>query len=372
MSPPRFRTLRPLAALALALAGVTLAPSSVAADEPDVRASVVQSGLVNPWDVAFAPDGRMFVTERPGRIRVYRSAAPGAALLRTFRVPDVRAQGEAGLMGLALDPAFASNGYLYVCASRTQQQAWVNQLLRYRVSSTSAFTFDRYVIRDGMTAASIHDGCALEFGRDGKLYVSMGDAADDAAAQNPNVLNGKILRVNGNGSVPTDNPIMPGATRRTAVFSMGHRNPQGIAIHPVNGRRYAAEHGPEYDDEVNLLIPGGNYGWPAMTGPAAVAGFRDPCWASGRPTIATSGAAFARTANWGDFRNQLFVTTLKDQDVRRMSVTADGRTCTQEGGLFNGTFGRLRAIVSGASGYLFVTTSNGSNDRVIRLVPVLP
>ena len=185
MSPPRSRALRPLAALVLALAAVTVAPTPVAAAEPDVRASVVQSGLVNPWDIAFAPDGRMFVTERPGRIRVFRSGAPRAALLRTFTIPSVRAEGEAGAMGLALDPGFASNGYLYVCASRSDNGSWLNQVLRYRVSPGSSFAFDRYVIRAGMRASTNHNGCALEFGRDGKLYVAMGDATSGQRRAGP-------------------------------------------------------------------------------------------------------------------------------------------------------------------------------------------
>ena len=372
MAPRRRRPARLLTIIVLVIGALAGATGPAAAAVPAIRTTVVQTGLVNPWDIAFAPDGRMFVTERPGRIRVYASGAPRAALLRTFTIPSMRAEGESGALGLALDPAFASNGYLYVCASRTDGGAWRNQVLRYRVTSGSSFTFNRYVVRNGMRAAVVHNGCALEFGRDGKLYVSMGDAARSEDAQDPARLNGKILRLNGDGTIPADNPVLPGAGGPTAVFSLGHRNPQGIAIHPVNGRKYAAEHGPDEEDELNLLIGGGNYGWPIHRGPAAQAGFRDPCWSSGRPTIATSGTAFTRTANWGDFRNQLFVTTLKDQDIRRFTIAADGRTCTERAVLLNGTFGRLRAIVSGPSGYLFVSTSNGSGDRILRLVPVLP
>jgi len=249
-----------LAIVALTICAQAGSAGPVFAASPSVRVSVVQSGLVHPWDIAFAPDGRMFVTERPGRIRVYASGAPRASLLRTFTIPSVRAEGEAGAMGLALDPAFASNGYFYVCASRTDDGAWRNQVLRYRVSAGSSFTFNRYVIRTGMRAARFHNGCALEFGRDGKLSVTMGDATVAEDAQDPGRFNGKILRLNADGTIPADNPILPGAAARTAVFSLGHRNPQGIAIHPVNGRRYAAEHGPDEEDELNLLIGGSNYG----------------------------------------------------------------------------------------------------------------
>ena len=360
-----------LTAALLTVTALAIAATPALAAVPSLRATIVQRNLEHPWDIAFAPDGRMFVTERAGRIRVFASGAPGAALRRTFTIPGVRARGEAGAMGLALDPRFASNGFLYVCVSRTDRGRWLNQVLRYRVSRGSSFRFDRYVIRTGMRASANHNGCALEFARDGKLYVAMGDAERPDDAQDPSSLNGKILRLNPDGSIPADNPVVAGATVRTAVYSAGHRNPQGIAVQASTGRTYAAEHGPDEHDEVNLLVSGGNYGWPQLRGPEGQAGFRDPCWSSGRPTIATSGAAFTRTANWGDFRHQLFVTTLKEQDLRRFTLRADGRTCRQAEVHFDGTFGRLRAITSGPSGHLFVSTSNGSNDRIIRIAPAL-
>jgi glucose/arabinose dehydrogenase len=363
---PRFA----IAGLVLAALSGPLVPAAAAA-APTLSARTVQSGLVHPWDVAFAPNGRMYVTERPGRIRVFASGAVGAARLKTFTVPSVRAEGESGLMGIALHPSFASNGFLYVCASRMDEGQWRNQVLRYRVSGTT-FTFSRYIIRRGMRAAAIHDGCRIRFGPDGKLYVTMGDAAVSSRAQNPTALNGKVLRVNADGTIPSDNPIMPGATRRTAVYSMGHRNPQGIAFHPVTNRRYISEHGPDVNDEINLIVARGNYGWPNVTGSDGVGGFRDPCWASGSSTIAISGAAFTRTANWGSFRNQLFAVTLKEQDLRRYSISSDGRTAVQRAIYFDDRWGRLRGITSGPGGFLFLTTSNGSNDRIIRVRPSLP
>ena len=369
------RIRRPLSRLALAgcllgtLAGPLASPAAAAA--PTLSARAIQTGLVHPWDVAFAPNGRMYVTERPGRIRIFASTAVGATRLRTFTVPNVRAEGEAGLMGIVLHPRFATNGYLYVCASRMDEGEWRNQVLRYRVSGTT-LTFSRYIVRRGMRAAHIHNGCRLRFGADGKLYITMGDAGDSSRAQNPTTLNGKVLRVNSDGSIPTDNPIMPGASRRTAVFTMGHRNPQGIDVHPPTGRRFITEHGPTVNDEINLLLPGRNYGWPTVTGSDGAGGFRDPCWASGGSTIAISGAAFPRTAGWGSFRYQLFAVTLKEKDLRRYSISLDGSTAIQRAIYYNERWGRLRGITAGPGGYLYVTTSNGSNDRIIRIRPVLP
>ncbi len=362
----------------LTLAGLTIAALSgplvpaASAAAPRLSARAVQSGLVHPWDVAFGPNGRMYVTERPGRINIFASGAVGAARLRTFTVPNMRAEGEAGLMGIALHPSFASNGFLYVCASRMDEGEWRNQVLRYRVSGTT-LTFSRFIVRRGMRAAQVHNGCRIRFGPDGKLYVTMGDAGTGSRAQDPASLNGKVLRLNANGTIPTDNPIMPGATQRTAVFSMGHRNPQGIGFHPTTNRRYLTEHGPDVDDEINMIISRGNYGWPNVTGSDGPGvGFRDPAWASGVGTIAISGAAFTRTANWSSFRNQLFAVTLKEQDLRRYSISRDGRTAVQRAIYFDGRWGRLRGVTVGPGGLLYLTTSNGSNDRIIRVRPVLP
>ncbi|HYI67820.1 MAG TPA: PQQ-dependent sugar dehydrogenase, partial [Candidatus Limnocylindrales bacterium] len=172
-----------------------LLPQAALAAAPTLTTAVVKSGLAYPWDVGFLPDGKMVVTERPGRIRVYASGSPGAALVRTVTVPSVRAEGESGLMGLAVDVDFASNGYVYVCASRqyTGSGGWRNEVLRYRVSAAGAWSAPTRIL-GGMLANTIHNGCALEMANDGRLWVSMGDANNWNLAQNRSSLNGKILR----------------------------------------------------------------------------------------------------------------------------------------------------------------------------------
>lgn len=354
-------------------AGVVPQPARAAA--PSLTATTIASGLVIPWDIAFAPDGQMFVTERPGRVRVYSSGAVGAKLLRTITVPSVRAEGESGLMGIAVDIDYASNRYVYLCASRQVSGSWLNQVLRYRVSSTGSWG-GLTVLLSGMQASSIHNGCALEMDRFGKLWVSMGDAGNASLAQNRNSLNGKVLRINRNGSVPSDNPVIDGT--RNAVYSLGHRNVQGLAIRPGSGTVYAVEHGPDVNDEVNLLVPGGNFGWPCYTGASnshVTAGcgpasdYRAPLWQSGGSTLATSGGAFVGGAQWADWKGQLFVSTLKESDVRRFSINDAGTALGGPATLFNSSWGRLRAMVAGPGDQLYVTTSNGSNDRVIRISP---
>jgi glucose/arabinose dehydrogenase len=342
---------------------VPLPPGSV----PRLTATVIRSGLAIPWDLAFAPDGRMFVTERVGNILIYASAAPNAAqLANVFPVANVNASGESGLMSIELDPAFASNNLLYVCVSVNDGGQWLNQVLRYRMNG-NAPVFDGYVIRSGMRANSNHDGCRIRFGPDGKLWVTMGDAGNTANAQNPNVLNGKVLRVNSDGTIPADNPIMPGASARTAVYTMGNRNPQGLTFEPGTGRPIEIEHGDDTDDEINILRAGANYGYPVCRGPCGDPRFVDPAWTSGNVTLATSGADFARGVQWGAYDGSLFVAQLKESDLRRFTVA--GALATQRDVFFDQTYGRIRTVRLGPDGSLYLTTSNGSADRVIRITP---
>jgi len=334
---------------------------------PSLTATVVRSGLAIPWDLAFAPDGRMFVTERVGNILIYASAAPNAAqLANVFPVANINASGESGLMGIELDPAFASNNLLYVCVSVNDGGQWLNQVLRYRMNGNTP-VFDGYVIRSGMRANSNHDGCRIRFGPDGKLWVTMGDAGNTANGQNPNVLNGKVLRVNGDGTIPADNPVMPGAAARTAVYTMGNRNPQGLTFEPGTGRAIEVEHGDDTDDEINILRAGANYGYPVCRGPCADPRFVNPAWTSGNVTLATSGADFARGVQWGAYDGSLFVGQLKESDLRRFTLSGD--VATQRDVFFNGTYGRIRTVRQGPDGSLYVTTSDGSGDRVIRITP---
>ena len=349
-----------------------LLPQAALAAAPTLSTSVVKSGLVYPWDIGFLPDGQMLVTERPGRVRVYASGSPGAALVRTVNIP-VTAVGESGLMGLAVDVDFASNRYVYVCASQTVSGAFRNRVLRYTVAADGAWGSMKVLV-GGMLAANIHNGCAVEMDRFGRLWVSMGDAGNGDLAQDRSSLNGKILRMNREGGTPTDNPVIGGI--RNIVYSMGHRNVQGIAIRPGTDQVYAVEHGPNVNDEVNRVVAGGNYGWPCHTGASTAACGSSATtigslWASGGSTIATSGGTFVGGSQWADYNGHLFVTTLKEQDVRRFSINAAGTSLGGPATHFNAAWGRLRASVLGPGGQLYVSTSDG-NDEVIRISPATP
>lgn len=369
--------------LILGLLAALVLPQGALAAPPSLSTTVVSSGLSHAWDLGFLPDGQMLVTERPGRIRVYASGSPGAALVRTITVPSVRAEGEAGLMGLAVDADFASNGYVYVCASReyTGSGGWRNEVLRYTVGAAGGWSAPTRIL-GGMLAATIHNGCAVEMDRSGRLWVSMGDANQTGLAQDRSSLNGKILRMTRDGGTPADNPVIGGT--RNVVYSMGHRNPQGIAIRPGTDQVYAVEHGPAVNDEVNRIVAGGNYGWPCHTGASTAACGPSATtigslWASGASTIATSGATFVASSQWADYGGQLFVTTLKERDVRRFGIDAPGVSLGDPATHFDGVWGRLRASVLGPGGQLYLTTSNGAasglcptGDCVIRVSPATP
>jgi glucose/arabinose dehydrogenase len=364
---------RRLVAVATVLSLLLLPAPPAAAAAPRLSTAVIQGGLVHPWDVAFTPDGRMLVTERPGRIRVYASRWRNARLLSTKRVDNVRAEGEAGVMGIATKRK-GDTMFVFVCASRTTQAGWRNQVLRYRLGKGGGLRFDRLVL-GGMHANTHHNGCAVQIGPDGKVWVSMGDAGDLSLPQNRRSRNGKILRVNLNGSVPSDNPFAG-----SPVYALGLRNPQGIAFAPGTGRAYSIEHGPDVHDEINRLRPGRNYGWPCWTGRStrgprtsgcgSASDYSPPAWSSGTGgTLATSNGVFLTGRKWAAWRRNLLVATLKEQDLRRFESNDTGsRVYPRTPALFDTRWGRLRSVVRPGDNAVYVTTSNGDgNDRVIRI-----
>jgi glucose/arabinose dehydrogenase len=358
-------------ALLAAMVGVAAAVGLVLRPFDPLGADVVQDGLEHPWDLAFDDAGRMVVTERIGRVRVFASGNPGAELLHTATVPGVRAELESGLMGIAIH-----GSDVFVCASRDPDsdggEPWRVEVLRATLAHDGSLSeFDTLPIGEAVGGPR-HQGCAVEVDADGFLWVSVGDAnlaAGENQAQDPTALNGKILRFTLAGEVPPDAAFAAGAV------SIGHRNPQGIAIRS-DGLVIAAEHGTDENDELNVIVPGANFGYPCWTGADAVGPIPDGCgpasdyaspaWASGSPTLATSGATFLTGSDWGDWDGDLVVSTLKEEDLRRFTVSEDGAT-TEAATLLDGRFGRLRAVVIGPDGALYVSTSNGNDDGIVRV-----
>ncbi|MCS7251978.1 MAG: PQQ-dependent sugar dehydrogenase [Thermoflexus sp.] len=338
------------------------------------RVEVVATGLEVPWALAFAPDGRIFVTERPGRIQVIEN---GQLRPEPVAVLPVAATGEGGLMGLALDPNFAQNGQLYVMYTYRSGGALRNRISRLTLRGNTAG--DEVVLVDNIPGANIHNGGRLAFGPDGKLYATTGDAAQRNLAQQLDSLAGKILRLNPDGTIPADNPF-PGSY----VYSYGHRNPQGLAWHPTTGQLYSTEHGPTGEmglccrDELNLIRPGGNYGWPRVTGIAGDPRFIDPILHSGEEyTWAPAGMAFVTGDLLAPWKDHLFFAALRGQHLHHVVLGPDGTSVVFHEELFRGEFGRIRDVVMGPDGALYLTTSNrdgrgqprSGDDRILRIVP---
>jgi glucose/arabinose dehydrogenase len=309
----------------------------------------------------------MFVTERPGTISVFESTAPMARRIASAQVSGVRAMGEAGLLGLVLDPDIARNQFFYVCASRVDQGEWRNEILRYRVSANT-LTVDATILRTGIVASGLHASCRMRFGPDGKLWIVTGDGGQPARAQDAASLNGKVLRINADGSVPNDNPTLKGQSAPSAVYALGLRNPGGLAFHPTTGACFVVDAGEQAQDEINEISAGANFGWPTVLGPGGSSrGFVDPIWSSGTATLVVAGVDFLSGAQWGAWAGALVVATLKEQDLRRFSL--DETHATEREILLDQKYGRLRAVTALPDGSVLVTTSNGSGDRIIKIAP---
>jgi aldose sugar dehydrogenase len=329
------------------------------------RVETVLTGLEIPWSLNFAPDGRVFVTERPGRVRIV--GASGSSEL-ALSLDGVFTQGEAGLLGLALDPEFAQNRFVYLYYSASVSGRAVNRIVRYR--EVDSRLGERVVLLDNIPASTIHDGGRLRFGPDGLLYASAGDAADANLAQDVASLAGKILRITRDGRVPPDNRFS------SPVYTYGHRNPQGFDWHPATGDLWESEHGNSGNDEVNAIRAGLNFGWPRIEGAATMTGMEVPV-AFYNPSIAPSGASFYRGQRFPQFANNFFVATLRGTHLLRLTVDPAARRVTAQERLLEGTFGRLRDVVSGPDGYLYLCTNNrdgrgspmSGDDRVLRIVP---
>lgn len=329
-------------------------PASDAAPAEDAAVRAVATDLRVPWEVVALPDGDLLVTERSGILR--RIGRRPAEVV----VPGVTEIGEGGLMGLALHPRFAENGLLYLCF--TARRGLENRVVRYRLDPETFRLEDEKIVIGGIPASQYHNGGRIAFGPDGYLYVTTGDAGSGEASQDTSSLAGKILRIDEDGGTPPDNPF------GTPVWSYGHRNPQGIAWDD-RGRLWATEHGRSGAasgyDELNLIVKGGNYGWPTIQGDETRDAMLRPVAHSGpRETWAPAGLA------WLDGR--LYFAGLRGVSLYEATPSADGRSVALRS-RFRAEYGRLRAVSVQGSG-LLVTTSNtdgrgkpsADDDRVLR------
>jgi glucose/arabinose dehydrogenase len=335
--------------------GLVTAQSS---DETESQIAIIAENLEIPWEIAFLPDGKMLVTERPGNLLKIDKEKQ---IIQ--KIEGVEHIGEGGLLGLAIHPNFEENGWIYLYLTFRTQDGIKNRVERYRLEDDKLF--DKKIILEGITGASFHDGGRIEFGPDGYLYITTGDAGNKNLAQDTSSLNGKILRIKDDGSVPDDNPFS------NAVFSYGHRNPQGLAW-DEKGRLWATEHGPSGlesgFDEVNLIEKEKNYGWPEIRGDEIKEGMVSPVIHSGADdTWAPAGMAY--------WNGSLFFAGLRGESLYEAKINDDD-TLTLIAH-FRKEFGRLRAVVLGSDNYLYITTSNTDgrgtlkegDDKIIRIDP---
>lgn len=319
---------------------------------------VLARNLDVPWAVDIAEDGRLFFTERTGRIMVIDKN--GSLLSDPVAYINVMQNGESGLLGLALHPNFTENHLLYVYHTYSNDSSVLNKVLMLTESDNKII--ESKVIIENIPAADRNDGGRIKFGPDGKLYIATGDARQPELAQDAGSLAGKILRLNSDGSIPADNPF-----EGSPVYSYGHRNIQGLAWHPMTGDLYASEHGLEGNDEINLIKPGSNYGWPIEDCNAEK--FEKPivCF---NPAIAPAGLTFAALDSLG-YQNDILLATLKAQHIRLVDLESD-----IESNILTG-FGRIRDVIEDPNdGSLYVTTSNKDgravpsqdDDKILKII----
>jgi glucose/arabinose dehydrogenase len=329
-------------------------------------------GLEIPWALVFLPDGRALITERSGDIRIIRDGVLEDLPYTT--IPEVEHIGEGGLMGLAAHPDFPTQPYLYIMYTYRDGGTLYNRVDRY-IERGARADFDKIIV-EKIPGHRVHDGGRILFGPDGMLYVCTGDIWRAEIAQDPENLGGKILRYTPDGEIPADNPF-PGSP----VYSLGHRNPQGLAWHPETGTLFSSEHGPSGEfglrdkDIINVIEKGGNYGWPLVVGKANVEPYIDPIimWPRATPP---SGMTF--------WNGKLYVTTLRSEALVRIAVEPAGQSynVTAIDRLFahdwnSGVYGRLRDVVVGPDNALYVLTNNrdgrgtprSGDDKIIRLTP---
>lgn len=297
----------------------------------------VATGMATPWEIDFLPDGDLLVTERSGRVQ--RIGSDGVI----YSIEGVRETSEGGLLGIAVHPDFTDNGYVYLYSTTVSGGVLSNRVERYQLDGKELR--GRTAILTGIPASANHDGGALAFGPDDKLYITTGDAGDENTAQDRQSLAGKILRINDDGTVPNDNPF------DNAVWSYGHRNPQGIAWDD-KGRLWSTEHGPSGPrtgrDELNVIEKSANYGWPVITGDEAREGMKTPIAHSGdNDTWAPGGLAYAR--------GSLYFAGLRGQTLYEAKINTDDTVSLTRH--FAGEYGRLRAVAV-RDNELYFSTSN--------------
>jgi glucose/arabinose dehydrogenase len=370
------RVLQALLLTALLLSPLTSALSrTFETQHYRLRVVTVAEGLIRPWSLAWLPDGRMLVTERPGRLRI---VTPGGRVSAPIGgLPDIAATRQGGLLDVLVDPDFTSNRTIYFTFSEPGLRG-AGTAVAWAVLDGDRLRDLRILFRQYPKSQSgVHFGSRLVMARDGTLFATVGERGERERAQDPSVNRGQVIRVHTDGRIPSDNPFADGTGGRPEVWSYGHRNPQGAALNPRTGALWLHEHGAMGGDEINIPLPGRNYGWPVIAygrhysgAPIGVGhaapGMEQPIY-YWDPSIAPSGMAFYTGDVFPKWRGNLLVGALKYRMVARLSLKGD-RVVAEERMLV-GIDERIRDVRQGPDGHVYLLTDS-SNGRILRLEPV--
>jgi glucose/arabinose dehydrogenase len=341
-----------------------------------LTASALATGLDTPWELLWGPDNFLWMTERAGRISRVNPAT--GQVLPLITLADVTETGESGLLGMALHPALLTTSpYVYVAYNYTAGGALKEKLVRLTYSASAGTLGSPLVLLDNISSVPTHNGSRLLILADQTLLMTTGDAQNQPEAQNPTSLNGKVLRLNLDGTIPATNP-----TVGSRLYTFGHRNPQGLVQVP-SGRIYSSEHGANNDDEVNLIEPGHNYGWPTVEGFCNLAAEQTFCSANNvreplaayTPTLAVAGLTYYNHPAVPGWSNSLLMVSLKAGSFKQLQLSTDGLQISSQADLWAGTYGRLRSVCVSPQGRVYIGTSNqdgrgtpgATDDRIIVL-----
>src|ERR1043166_6564705 len=381
------------AVVALAIAGSVRAPARIASslggaknvvdyqtERYPIHVNSVVGGLSHPWSFAFLPDGDILITERAGRLRrVHKGALIGPSL---DGVPHVHSTDQEGLLDIALHPRFAQNHLLYLTYSKEGADGTTIALARGRLEGDALLGVKDVFVADNWSKQNGNIGSRIAFLRDGTLLMTTGDRHLQTPAQDQSRHWGKVLRLREDGSVPADNPLVGNPAYRPEIFSTGHRNPQGLAVHPTTGAIYETEHGPQGGDELNLILRGRNYGWPTITygrnyndtiitDERVRDGMEQPLkyWV---PSIAPSGLAVYTGDRFPMWRDNLFLGAMAMREVGTQLYRVDVSTSPSHiEGMLKPLLQRIRDVRQGPDGLLYLLTDSGS-DRLLRIEPAEP
>ncbi|MEW6490317.1 MAG: PQQ-dependent sugar dehydrogenase [Thermodesulfobacteriota bacterium] len=343
-------------------------------EQGPLRVTTVAEGLEHPWGLAFLPDGRMLVTERPGRLRF---VAPDGALSPPLAgVPQVYARGQGGLLDVALAPDFATSRLVYLTYAEPGEGGGGTAAGRGRLGEDRLEDFRVLFRQVPKSGGGRHFGSRLVFGRDGRLHLTTGDRAQQDWVQDTSIHRGQVIRLEADGAVPADNPFVGRPGYRPETYSLGHRNPQGAALHPETGELWLVDHGAQGGDEVNVVRAGRNYGWPVITygrdySGAKIGvgthreGMEQPLY-YWDPSIAPSGMAFVTSDLFPAWKGSLLVGALRGQMLVRLAL--DGEKVVGEERLLTDLGERIRDVRQGPDGRFYLLTDS-PRGRLLRLEP---